>query len=178
MLAIMIACSFRVIVFSLVLAAPLFAGSRGVNLTFLDATTGERSRASLRLAELLEKDMRVLYLEPELASAFPWNELDLKLNVVKSGNIGINFDRLLNTKDESKIEALFSSGKVHDGLVVLFHDEKNKVARLKLYSLDGKEVLLLRLPLEGKDSAMANSLMKNHRRGALMAIGAAVRWNP
>ena len=159
-------------------SSSLSAGSRGVALAFLDATAGERSPASLRLAELLEKDMRSLYLDPELASVFPWSEQDLELKVLHPKKAGMSFDRLLNPKNEQKIRAFFESPEATDGLVVFFHDTQTGVARLKLYSWDGQEVLLLRLPLEGKDSPMADSLMKGHRRGALIAIGAAVRWSP
>lgn len=156
----------------------LLAGSRGVDLAFIDATTGTRSKASLRLAELLEKDMRELYVSPKFASLFPWSEPELKLTVLKTKTSGMNFDRLLNTKDQGKIKALFDSGKVQDGLIVFFHDEASGFARLKLYTSDGTEGLLLRLPLEGEKSAMAKSLLKGTRHGALAAIGAAVEWNP
>lgn len=162
----------------LLLINPLSAGSRGVKLTFLDATTGARSKASLRLVELLEKDMRGLYVAPELDAVFPWNDLDLELKALDSKKAGISFDRLLNTKDEKKIQAFFDSPDSTDGLIVFFHDAENGFVRLKLYCWDIGEVLLMRLPLEGKDSAMPGSLMKGHRRGALIAIGAAVRWSP
>ncbi|MDQ8189164.1 hypothetical protein [Roseibacillus persicicus] len=162
----------------LLLPTSLLAGSRGVSLAFLDATTGSRSKASLRLAELLEKDMRSLYVNPELATAFPWSEQDLELKVLKPADAGISFDRLLNTKDGAKIESLFKKIDYPDGLIVFFHDPEGGYARLKLYSWDGSEALLLRLPLEGKESAMSDSLMKGHRQGALIALGAAVRWSP
>lgn len=160
------------------LSSCLHAGSRGVALAFLDATTGERSKASLRLAELLEKDMREVYLNPELASAFPWNELDLELKVLDSKKAGMSFDRLLNTQDSKKFSALFENLDNPDGLVVFFHDAENGFARLKLFNWDGEEVLLIRMPLEGADSPMPGSLLKSHRHGALVALGAAVRWNP
>ena len=171
---------FRPWILALLVLLPtsLWAGSRGVSLAFLDATTGTRSEASLRLAELLENDMRSLYLDPELDSLFPWNELDLKLQVLKAAKVEVGFDRLLNPKDAEKVSVLFEKYEYPDGLVVFFHDAEGGSARLKLYSPDGKEVLLIRLPLEGKDSAMADSLLKWHRRGALVAIGAAVRWGP
>ena len=81
---------FRLGIFALLVLLPtsLWAGSRGVSLAFLDATTGARSEASLRLAELLENDMRSLYLDPELDSLFPWNELGLKLQVLKAAKGG------------------------------------------------------------------------------------------
>ena len=149
-----------------------------MNLAFLDATTGTRSKASLRLAELLEKDMRTLYVDEAISSAFPWSEQDLKLTVLKPKDAGITFDSLLNTKDAKKLPALFEKMGNLDGLIVFFHDAKSGFARLKLYNWDGKEVLLIRLPLEGKDSPMPASLIKTHRQGALIALGAAVRWSP
>ena len=162
----------------LVLAFPVWAGSRGVELAFLDATTGERSKASLRLAELLEKDIRSLYLDPRFDSLFPWSEDDLKLAILKQGEGGIKFDALLNTTDNKKISALLLKKRTQDGLIVFFHDTKGGYARLKLYDSEGQECLLLRLPLEGPKSAMPSSLLKHHRRGALTSIGAAVRWSP
>ena len=169
---------FCAVAFLLVFPISLSAGSRGVSLAFLDATSGTRSKASLRLAELLEKDMRSLYLDPALAAVFPWSEQNLELKAFDSKKRGITFDRLLNTQNGKQIKAFFESPESVDGLIVFFHDAENDFVRLKLYSWEGKEVLLLRLPLEGKDSAMSDSLMKGHRRGALIAIGAAVRWNP
>lgn len=162
----------------LCLSIPVFAGSRGVELAFFDATTGTRSKASLRLGELIEKDIRSLYLDNRFADLFPWSENDLKLAVIKPGESGIKFDALLNTKDAKKISALLLKKKTQDGLIVFFHDAKGGYARLKLYDWEGKECLLLRLPLEGKKSAMPSSLLKHHRRGALTSIGAAVRWTP
>lgn len=154
----------------------LVAGSRGVDLAFVDVTTGPRSPASLRLAELLIKDMKQLYISPQLINIFPWSEDDLKLRNLKS--TGLNFDRLLNTKDAKKISALFEKNANPDGLIVFFHDEAHGFARIKLYNYDGKELLLVRLPLEGKKSPMPSSLLKQHRHGALLAIGTAVRWSP
>ena len=152
------------LVFLFLLPVSLHAGSRGVSLAFLDATTEKNSKAGLRLAELLEKDMRQLYLDPQMSNVFPWNEQNLKLQVLKAENVGVSFDRLLNTKDEKGIQGLFEGADHPDGLVVLFHDLEHGFARLKLYSQDGKEVLLLRLPLAGKDSPMRDSLMKGRRQ--------------
>jgi len=156
----------------------LLAGSRGVSLAFFDATTGERSKASLRLAELLEKDMKALYTDPQIASVFPWSEQNLELKILKPSEVGLTFDRLLNPKKEKTVASSFEKFPAPDGLIVFCHDAEGGFARLKLYNYDGSEVLLLRLPLEGKESAMADSLMKGHRQGALIAIGAAVRWGP
>ncbi|MGJ8695463.1 MAG: hypothetical protein ACSHYF_04045 [Verrucomicrobiaceae bacterium] len=170
--------SILLLIISLLLPTSLSAGSRGVNLAFLDATTGTRSKASIRLAELLEKDMRALYVDAAIGNAFPWNEHNLKLTILKLKEADLSFDALLNTKDAKKLPTLFEKIENPDGLIVFFHDEKNGFARLKLYSWDGQEALLIRLPLEGPDSPMPASLLKTHRRGALIALGAAVRWSP
>ena len=168
----------QALIIHLLLSISSSAGSRGVHLAFLDASQGTRSKASLRLAELLEKDMRQLYVDPTIAPAFPWNESSLKLQTLNPKGAGINFDRLLNPGDNKQIKALFEKADFPDGLIVFFHDEENGLARLKLYSSSGEEHLLIRLPLEGKDSAMPGSLLKSHRQGALIALGAAVRWSP
>ena len=160
------------------LSIPTWAGSRGLEIAFLDATTGKRSNASVRLGELLEKDIRSIFLDDRYADLFPWNEKDLKLAVIKPSEGGIKFDSLLNTKDSKKISAILLKKQTQDGLIVFFHDAKGGFARLKLFDSEGKECLLLRLPLEGKKSAMPSSLLKHHRRGALTSIGAAVRWSP
>lgn len=170
--------ALRILIIHLFCSVSLFAGSRGVHLAFLDATPGPRSKASLRLAELLEKDMRQLYVDPTIAPAFPWNESSLKLQILNPKDAEISFDRLLNTGDSKKIKTLFEKANFPDGVIVFFHDEENGLARLKLYSWSGEELLLVRLPLEGKDSAMPGSLLKGHRQGALIALGAAVRWSP
>lgn len=158
--------------------ASLTAGSRGVDLAFVDVTTGPRSAASLRLAELLIKDMNRLYVSEELINVFPWNEDNLRLQNLESAATGMGFDHLLNTKDTKKIPSVFEKFKIQDGLIVFFHDEANGYARIKLYNYDGKELLLLRLPLEGKESPMPASLLKGHREGALIAVGSSVRWSP
>lgn len=163
---------------ALLIPIQAWAGSRGLDIAFLDATTGTRSKASLRLAELLEKDMRSLFLDAKYAELFPWSEDKLKLEILTSKTTGLTFDRLLNTKDTGKITAALEKSKTQDGLIVFFHDAQNGFARLKLYDSEGKECLLLRLPLEGIESAMPASLLKQHRRGAVTALGAAVRWTP
>ncbi|MBK1831683.1 hypothetical protein JIN77_13185 [Verrucomicrobiaceae bacterium R5-34] len=155
-----------------------FAGSRGVELGFIDATPAHTTPEGKRLAELLVMDMKKLYTGDQVGVLFPWNENNIELKVIDPKAYGISFDRLLNTKDAKKINPLLVKNRVYDGLVVFYYDRANGFARLKLYHNDGSELLLLRLPLEGKSSAMKHSLMKGHRLGALSAIGANVRWNP
>lgn len=170
--------SLFLLILSLILPVQSWAGSRGLDIAFLDVTTGTRSKASLRLAELLEQDMRALFLDAKYAGLFPWSEDELKLENLTDKKTGLSFDRLLNTKDAKKISSALEKSKTQDGLIVFFHDAQNGFARLKLYDSEGKECLLLRLPLEGIKSAMPSSLLKQHRRGAIAAIGAAVRWSP
>ena len=154
------------------------AGSRGLDIAFLDATSNNTTPEGKRLAELLVMDMKKLYGGDQVGKLFPWSENYVELKLIDPKAYTIKFDRLLNTKDQKKIAPLLAKNRVSDGLVVFYYDRKNSQARLKLYDSNGTELLLLRLPLEGKNSAMKHSLLKGHRIGALAAIGANVRWSP
>lgn len=154
------------------------AGSRGVSLAFMDATASNNTKEGKRLTELLVMDMKKLYAGKLIGELFPWSENHVDLKVLPRGAGGVSFDRLLNTKNSKSIPKLLEKSKVWDGLVVFYYDRANGVVRLKLYDSDGSELMLVRLPLEGKNSAMKHSLMKWHRRGALTAIGSNVRWSP
>lgn len=154
------------------------AGSRGVELAFVDATARHTTPEGKRLAELLLADMRKLYTGNLTGELFPWSENTLDLKVVNARAYNLRFDRLLNTKDGKKIALVLQKNRVGDGMVVFYYDRAHGVARLKLFGSDGAELLLLRLPLEGKSSPMKHSLLKGCRRGALTAIGANVRWIP
>ena len=155
-----------------------FAGSRGLDIAFLDATPSNTTKEGKRLAELLVMDMKKLYTGDQIGKLFPWSENEIVLKAFNSSNSGLSFDRLLNTKHSKKIGPFLQKHRVQDGLIVFYYDRANGHARLKLYDSSGKELLLLRLPLEGKNSAMKYSLMKGHRMGLLAAIGANVRWSP
>jgi len=154
------------------------AGSRGLDIAFLDATPSNTTKEGKRLAELLVMDMKELFASEKHAELFPWSEDKIVIKTHTADGAGISFDRLLNTKDGKKVVPFLDKHRVQDGLIVFYYDRANGFARLKLYDPQGKECLLLRLPLEGKSSAMKYSVMKMHRRGAVASIGAAVRWNP
>lgn len=154
------------------------AGSRGVDLAFVDATVGERTQEGLRLAELLEKDMRSLYASETHAEVFPWNEPDLKLTVLKKSQLQLAWDRLLNGVTAHSIQERLLKLDAQDGLLVYSYDRQHRFARLKLYDSSGQECLLIRLPLEAKGSAMQHSVSRHTRHGALIALGSAVRWGP
>lgn len=167
-----------IILFFSLLPIASIAGSRGLDIAFLDATPSNTTNEGKRLAELLVIDMKKLYAGDQIGKLFPWSENEIEIKVFNPSSAGISFDRLLNTKGSKKIKSFLQKYSVQDGLIVFFYDRAYGFARMKLYSSDGTERLLLRLPLEGKSSAMKYSLMKGHRLGALAAIGANVRWNP
>jgi len=155
-----------------------FAGSRGLDIAFIDATPAHTTPEGKRLAELLVMDMKKLYAGDQLGNLFPWSENTVDLKVLQAKPLGLTFDRLLNIKNPKKIETILQKNRVSDGLIVFYYDRANGHARFKLFDSDGTELLLLRLPLEGKKSAMKHSLMKWNRAGALAAIGANVQWSP
>lgn len=154
------------------------AGSRGLEIAFVDATVGERTQEGLRLAELFEKDMRSLYVSEKHAEVFPWNEAHLDLTVLRKAQLQVAWDRLLNGATAQGIQNLLLQYEAQDGLLVYCYDRKHRFARLKLYDASGKECLLIRLPLEAKGSAMQHSASRHTRHGALIALGSAVRWGP
>lgn len=154
------------------------AGSRGLEIAFMDATPAHTTKEGKRLAELLVMDMRKLYAGDQVGKLFPWSENYVDLKVLQAKSTGLSFDRLINTKNSKKIGAILQKNKASDGLIVFYYDRANAHARLKLFDSDGTELILLRLPLEGPKSAMKHSLLKWNRAGALAAIGANVRWSP
>jgi len=154
------------------------AGSRGLDIAFIDATPSHTTKEGKRLAELLVMDMKKLYTGNQVGVLFPWSENNATIKVLQAKPLGLSFDRLINTKTPSKIEPAMDKNEVSDGVIVFYYDRANGVARLKLFDRNGTELLLLRLPLEGKNSFMKHSLMKGNRQGALVAIGANVRWSP
>ncbi|MGB0775263.1 MAG: hypothetical protein ACPG32_10340 [Akkermansiaceae bacterium] len=170
----------KLIIFLLAIFTPIaaIAGSRGLDIAFIDATASNTTPEGKRLAELLVMDMRKLYAAEKHAALFPWSEDLIKIKTTTAASAGLKFDRLLNTKDAKKIKLHLEKNRVQDGAVVFYYDRANGVARLKLFDSEGAECLLLRLPLEGKTSAMKHSILKHNRRGALVALGANVRWSP
>ena len=154
------------------------AGSRGLSIAFVDATSSNTTPEGKRLAELLVMDMKKLYTGNLIGEVFPWSENNADIKVIDAKAYGLSFDRLINTKDPKKINLVLDKNQVSDGMIVFYYDRANNQARLKLFDSDGKELLLVRLPLEGKNSVMKHSIMKWNRRGALTAIGANVRWGP
>ncbi len=167
-----------ILLFLALLPMVSLAGSRGLNIAFVDATPSHTTAEGKRLAELLVMDMKALYTSDQVGKVFPWSENTAEIKVLQSQKVGLSFDRLINTKSPSKLQQVLEKNQILDGVIVFYYDRANGYARLKLFGSDGLEQLLVRLPLEGDSSAMKHSLLKRQRRGALSAIGATVRWNP
>lgn len=166
------------LILTVILPITGYAGSRGLDIAFMDATPSNTTKEGKRLAELLVIGMNQLYASEQHDGLFPWSENDIVIKQLAPKSLGMSFDRLLNTKDQKKIKPGLQKHRVSDGLIVFYYDRANGFARLKLYDTEGNELLLLRLPLEGENSPMKFSIMKGHRTGALAAIGANVRWSP
>ena len=61
--------------------------------------------------------------------------------------------------------------------MVYEYDKAGKQVSLKLFDSSGREVLLIRLKL-AQDGPMKNSLYRHVRRGAVVALGAAISFSP
>ena len=102
-------------------------------------------------------DMKKLYASEKHAELFPWSEDDIVVKTFKAANAGMSFDRLLNTKDISKIRPFLEKHRVQDGLVVFYYDRKNEL--LKTFKATDFKVY------EEKHWRPDEMLMVNHQNG-------------
>ena len=169
--------SIRWVLLSLILlTSSLYAGSRPVSIGLVDATTGERSKEDKRLFELFVKDALEIFRSGKIYNAFPWEDGGT-VTALPANSVSGLFQKMLITDKGAELKALASKHKLQDGLIVYEYDQQGKQARLKLFDSDGNERLLLRLKL-AKTGAMKNSIYKETRRGAVIALGASVEFNP
>ena len=109
-----------IILFFSLLPIASIAGSRGLDIAFLDATPSNTTNEGKRLAELLVIDMKKLYAGDQIGKLFPWSENEIEIKVFNPSSVGISFDRLLNTKGSKKIKSFLQKYRVQDGLIVFF----------------------------------------------------------
>lgn len=159
-----------------VLSNGLHAGSRPVAIGLVDATAGERTKEDKRLFELFVKDAQEIFRSRRIYNAFPWDDGG-KVTALPAKSVEGIFQKMLITDKHKQLAALALKHQVDDGIIVYEYDKQGKQARLKLFSADGKEALLLRLKL-AESGAMKHSIYKETRRGAVIALGASVEFNP
>ena len=159
----------------LALTSHLHAGSRPVAIGLVDATTGERTKEDKRLFELFVKDATEIF-RSEKIYPFPW-EPNGTVQTLPPRSVEGLFQKMLITDKNKQLAALALKHEVQDGIIVYEYDKAGKQARLKLFDAQGKERLLIRLKLAQK-GAMKNSIYKATRRGAVIALGASVEFNP
>lgn len=156
------------------LASSALGGARPLDgILITNATPGDEPAISKRLYELLQKDI-VFIFDQDRKFEFAW-ESGTKLTDVPCPD-GV-FKPMIIVEDPKAIAAMCKKAESHDGLIVYEYDAKGRVARLKYFDYEGKERILIRLPLEA-DGPMKDSIFRHTRRAAIVAIGGAVDFNP
>ena len=158
------------------LFSSLHAGDRGCVIGIVDISRGEPTKASKRLFELLQMDVKEIYTKGPKYK-FGWNNDGSVITTVKSAALKGIFQPMIITDKKATLVKVIEQHKLYDGLIVFEYDHKSMHARLKLFDNDGTELALIKLPLE-KDGAMKHSLFKHVRRASLSAIGSYVRFSP
>jgi hypothetical protein len=149
-------------------------GARDLDkIVITNATSGEEPAISKRLYELLMKDI-VFVLEQAEKYEFEWDS-GVKLTSVDCPK-GV-FEPMIIAKNSKAIVAMIEKAKAWDGLIVYEYDAKGGSARLKLFDSEGREKLLIRLPLD-RDGPMKGSILRGTRRAAIVAVGGAIDFNP
>ena len=159
---------------SLLLAVTTHAGDRNLsNFGATNATPGDEPAISQRLFELLVKDAETV-LMGENDHEFAWNAGGSVKQVPCPAGL---FKSMIIPSSEQAITALVGKHEVGDGLLVYEYDAKQKKARLKLFDSNGRERILVKLPLE-TDGPMKDSLLRDTRRKVMVAIGGAIDFSP
>lgn len=153
-----------------------FAGARGGDLAIVDATEGEHTKVSARLFELFIRDTKEIFRLGE-GLGFAWIGGETKVRVVPREEFKGAVAEMITVKNQSLILDIQEKYGVQDGLIVFQYDRKAQKVRLKLFDGYGSERILIKLPL-CDDGPMTQSVMKSVRRGAIIALGTSVEFNP
>lgn len=151
------------------------AGDRGIEIGLVNITQGEQSKECKRLFELLQMDVAQIFWK-EQGHTWGWNK-DSKMQVIPASALKGAFGPMIMVKKASAINDLCEKREIWDGVIVFEYDKVAMKARLKLFDNTGKELALIKLPLE-KGGAMKNSLLKHVRRGAVYALASSVKFSP
>ncbi len=154
----------------------LFAGDRGCSIGIVDISTGEPTKASKRLFELLQIDAKKIYTAGK-EYQFGWRTDESMVHTVNPASVKGLFKPMILCSDQKALGRILEQKKLWEGLIVFEYDHKTHHARFKLFDRDGTELALIKLPVE-RDGAMKHSLFKHVRSATLTALGHYVRFSP
>jgi hypothetical protein len=159
---------------SLLLTTAIHAGDRSLSaFGATNATRGDEPVISKRLFELFVKDAEHVLMEKN-EHGFGWRDGGtVKLVSCPDGL----FKPMIIPSNKRAVANLIGKHKISDGLLVYEYGAGLKKARLKLFDSNGGERILIKLPLE-PDGPMKDSLLRDTRRKAMVAIGGALHFVP
>jgi len=153
----------------------LHAGARGVNFGLVNISKQPMNKEGARLFELLTKDMKEVYNNKK--EIFPWRVDESEITMLEGKSLAGVFNHMIILQDKKKLSDLMDEKGLQDGLIAFEYDLAAKKVRLKHFSWDGTENILIKLPLN-ESGDMKLSVWKHTRHGALRAIGSCFEWNP
>jgi len=164
------------LILQLCFISSLYAGDRGCRIGIVDISTGEPTKASKRLFELLQMDIKEVYTKGE-SHRFGWNTGESETLTVSPAKLKGLFKPMILCSNKKALGKIIDDHKLWEGLIVFEYDHKTLNARFKLFDRDGQELILIKLPVE-KSGAMKHSILKHIRRSTLTTIGFSVRFSP
>jgi len=118
--------------------------------------------------ELFQMDVEQVFWKDK-KNAFGWNPVGSKLHKVPASELAGAFNAMIVVKNAGSINDVCEKREIWDGMIAFEYDKAAMKARLKLFDNTGKELALIKLPLE-KNGAMKHSLLKHVRRGAVWLL--------
>lgn len=122
-----------------------FGGARPSKFYLVNVSEQPMNKEGKRLFELIQKDIAELYNDDKYE--FAWESDGTTITTVKPTVLSGVFNRMIITKDKKKLDQVLEDLRASDGLIVFEYDLKGKYARLKHFDYQGKESMLIRLPL-------------------------------
>lgn len=152
------------------------AGDRGIDIGICNITQGKQSKTCLRLFELLQKEIKELYSKGHNGD-YAWSAEEFTPKNISPSKLKHLFKPMILLQDRKAFVKAYEKAGVSDGIIIYEYDNTNKNLRLKLFDYNGKELALIKVPLE-KDGSMKDSVYKAKRRGIIHALGMCVEFSP
>ena len=151
------------------------AGARDGEFSLVNISKQPMNKEGARLYELIQNDLKELYNDD--SKGFAWDTEATVIHAIDPALVKGLFSPMIILKDKKALSEKIQKMKAQDGLIVFEYDLVKKQVRLKHFSWDGTENMLIRLPIN-QGGAMNLSLWKGRRRAALVALGKSFEFNP
>lgn len=165
-----------ILILFMVVSSDAMAGARGIALGMTNITQGKQSKECKRLFELFQMDANAVYIKAT-GMDYPWTQEGSKIKVIPAAATSPLFNKMILLKKQTPLAKICQQQKLWDGIIVFEYDASQKKVRLKLFDSSGKELGLIKVPIQ-PDGPMKNSLLKHKRRAMIRALGGLVEFSP